>query len=373
MAGKYELWLTDDAGVRIAQLDDVLWFSATRHISNIAPFSMGLRETFDTSLLKPDRMVQVWRAPEGARIGLWRAYFIRGWHFATLGGQETIAVSGVGPNDLLRRRIVAAYASSTQASKNDYADDMMKEVVTEAFADGVEPTPDAGTRVVTGFTIQADLSNGPTLSKSFAFGRLLWPSGGGALAEIAKASREAGTEVFFDVVVSSVSGSSIAFEFRTYTGQPGMDVSDQVVFDQQRGNLKDPFLEFDYRDEVNYVYGGGRGQGAARNVQQAYDAGRYSVSRWNRCEGFANATNQTTDDSVREAARAMLELGRPKRYFGGIPVDTRGTRFGVDWDFGDLVTARYRGEEFTMIVRVVTLSVDETGHEAIDARLDWES
>jgi hypothetical protein len=249
----------------------------------------------------------------------------------------------------------------------------MKEVVTEAFADGVEPTPDAGTRVVTGLSVQADLSNGPTLSKSFAFGRLLWPSGGGALAEIAKASREAGTEVFFDIVVSDISSSSISFEFRTYTGQPGQDVSDRVVFDQNARNLRDPFLEFDYRDEVNYTYAGGRGEGAARNVQQAYDSDRYNVSRWNRCEGFANASNQTTDNSVRESARAMLELGRPKRYFGGMPVDTLGTRFGVDWNFGDRVTARYRGEEFVMIIRVVTISVDAMGYETIDARLDWES
>jgi len=279
----------------------------------------------------------------------------------------------VGPNDLLRRRIVAAYSSSPEASKNDFADDLMKEVVAEAFADGVEPTPDAGTRVVTGLSVQADLSNGPTLSKSFAFGRLLWPSGGGALAEIAKASREAGTEVFFDIVVSDISSSSISFEFRTYTGQPGQDVSDRVVFDQNARNLRDPFLEFDYRDEVNYTYAGGRGEGAARNVQQAYDSDRYNVSRWNRCEGFANASNQTTDNSVRESARAMLELGRPKRYFGGMPVDTLGTRFGVDWNFGDRVTARYRGEEFVMIIRVVTISVDAMGYETIDARLDWES
>jgi hypothetical protein len=318
-------------------------------------------------------MVQVWRAPEGARIGHWQTYFIRGWRFETLGAQQIITVSGVGPNDLLRRRIVAAYASSTQASKNDLADDMMKEIVTEAFADGVAPAPDAGTRIITDFSVQADLSDGPIISKGFAFDRLLLPSGGGVLASLAKASREAGTEVFFDTVVSDISSSSISFEFRTYTGQPGQDVSDRVVFDQVRGNLQDPFLEFDYRDEVNYVYAGGRGQGAARNVQQESDAARYNASRWNRCESFADATNQTTDDGVRESARAMLELGRPKRYFGGMPVDTLGTRFGVDWNYGDMVTARYRGEEFVMIIRVVTISVDAMGRETIDARLDWES
>ncbi|NIQ88766.1 MAG: hypothetical protein GWN93_06655 [Deltaproteobacteria bacterium] len=373
MAATYEIWLTDDKGVRITSIANVKWFSATRYISNIARCTLSMPPAFDTSLLVPDRMIQFWRNPTGARGGLWQVYFIRGWRQETLGAQERIIITGVDANDILRRRIVAAFAGSEEAGKTDYADDMMKEVVTEAFADGVEPTPSAGTRVLANLSVQADLSNGPTLSKSFNWGRLLLSSSGGALADIAKASREAGTEVFFDTVVSDVSSSSIDFEFRTYTGQPGQDVSDRVVFDQRRGNLQNPFLDEDWSDEVNYVYAGGAGKGAARNVQQAYDASRYNVSQWNRCEAFADARDQTNDNSVREKARSLLEQGRPRRRFGGIPVDTRGTRFGIDWKFGDKVKARYKNEEFTMIIRLVTISVDDRGRETISARLDWES
>jgi len=368
--GSYEIWLTDDAGVRLAQLDNILWFSATRHISRIATFVGGLPTSFDTNLLKPDQMIQVWRAPEGGRLSLWRPYFIRKWRFETQGGRQSLVVTGVDPNDLLRRRIVAAFSDSAQGAKIDFADDMMKEIVTEALADGVVPMPTAGTRVWAGLSVQADLGNGPTLEKRFAFDRLLLPSGGGILANIAKASLEAGPEVFFDIITDTVSSSSITFQFRTYTGQPGQDVSDRVVFDQERGNLQSPFLEYDYLQEANYVYAAGRGQAAGRNVQQIYDAVRYNASRWNRCEAFADARNQNTNNGVREAGRTVLEEGIPRRRFGGIPLDTAGTRFGIDWNFGDRVTARYRGQEFIMIIPTVTISVDDRGTERISARLE---
>lgn len=367
----YELWLTTDKGVRIALLDDTLGFTVARVVNGIGSLGQNLPRTFDTALIKPDRMVQVWRAPSGGRFSLWRVYLIRRWRYSTVGSDEVLKISGPDANELLRRRIVAAYAESTQAGKTDYADDMMKEVVAEAMADGAAPTPDAGTRAWDDLSVQADLSAGPTLTKGFAWRRLLLASGGGVLPDIAKAAKIAGTEVFFDIVPKVVSSKSISFEFRTYTGQPGQDVTERVVFDQARGNLLDPFLEYDYLEEVNYVYAGGQGNETARVVEQIYDAERYSASQWARCEGFADARNQSESDGVREAGRALLERGAPRRRFGGIPLDTKGTRFGRDWDFGDKVRARYRGEEFDAIIRAVSISV-RGGQETIQARLDYE-
>ena len=256
---------------------------------------------------------------------------------------------------------------------NDQADDMLKAIVTDSIADGTAPAPTAGTRVWSDLSIAGDLADGPTLEKGFAWKQLLTPAGGGIMGDIAKAAKEAGTEVFFAVVPKTVSATSITFEFRTSTGQPGMDVSDRVVFDQERGsNLNDPYLEYDYTKEQNYIYSAGQGDMDERNVQQVYDASRYNASAWNRCEGFADARNQAEDNEVREAGRAKLAEGRPVRRFGGVPVDTQGTRFGRDWDFGDKVRARYRGQEFDAIIRSVVLSMDDSGQETIRAKLEYE-
>lgn len=376
MSAFYELHLTDDKGVRLAALDNFVSLSCGRVASGIGKFSLQMPASFDDSLLTaPDRMLQVWRQPTGGKLGLWRVYFVRRWKFKTTGSVETLSVGGVDVNDLLRRRIVAAFAGSAQASKTDFADDMMKEVVTQAIADGVAPTPTAGTRVWANLSIAADLGDGPTISDSFPFKKLLTASGQGVLPGLAKAAREAGTEVFFDIVPNVVSSNSITFQFQTFTGQPGQDATDRVVFDNAKGNLKNPELEYDYEDEENYIYGTGQGEEADRNIQQVYDSTRYSASIWNRCEAEADARDQATDNGVREKARSTLESGRPRIRFAAQPLDTAGTRFGIDWNFGDRVTARYRNREFASIIRAVVISKDggDAGKEDISARLDYEA
>lgn len=368
----YELWLTDDFGVRVAQVTTFSELTASRVVDGIGWINVTLPADFNTSLIKPDRMFQFWRQPRGGTLSLWRPYFIRKWRWQTSGGDEVLIVSGPDTNDLLRRRIVANFSGSAQAHKEDLADDMMKEYVSEALSDANAPIPDAGTRAWADLTIAADFSLGPTLTKSANWGRLLQPSGGGLLTDLAKASREAGTEVFFDIVPNVVSSNSINFEFQTYINQPGQDVTEKVVFDRDRGNLENPVLEYDYSTEVNYVYAGGQGEGQARNIQQVSDEDRYNISQWNRCEAFADARQQSTNNGVREKGRALLESGRPKRKLSGIPIDTEGTRFGIDWDFGYKVRAIYRDEEFDSIIRSVVIRVTPD-EERIQARLDSEA
>lgn len=372
MAGEYEVWLTNDKGVRMELLDDILSFAAPRVTNGIAHFEGTFLHDFDESLIKRDFMVQVWRKPSGGAMSLWRPYFVRRWRWFTRGSKEGLAIFGPCCNDLLRRRIVAAYAGSSQASKTDNADDMMKEIVTEAIADGVAPTPDAGTRVWTDLSVAADLGDGPSLTKAFVFDRLLTTSGAGILLAIAKAAKEAGTEVFFDIVPDVVTSNSITFQFRTDTGQPGADLSDIVTFSQERGNLGDPSLEYDYTQEVNYVYAAGRSGGTTRNVQQVYDSTRYGISQWNRCEGFADARNQTADNGVREAGRAVLWEGRGKVRFQARLIDTEGMIFGKDWTFGDKVRAKYKNQEFDGIVRAVMLVMSDKGEE-VKVKLEYES
>lgn len=367
----YEIWLTDDRGARLVLLDSFLTLEASRVVGHIAFFGMSMPLSFDIGLIAPDRMIQIWRKPTGGRLGLWGVFFLRRWIFETSGSDEIVTMAGPDVKDLLRRRIVAAYSGSVQASKTDLADDMMKEVVTESIADGVKPTPDAGTRVWADLSIQADLGNGPTITRSFPFDRLLNTSGNGVLSVLAKASREAGTEIFFDIVPNVVGSDSINFQFQTFTGQPGQDVTSQVVFEQQRGNLGDPRLEYDHIGEENYIYAAGQGEGPARNVQQVYDSTRYNASQWNRCEGFADARNQSPDDGVREAGRSRLESGRPRIRFTAIPIDTAGTRYGINWDFGYKVRAKYKNVEFDTIIRADSISVDDSG-EDIGVGLEFE-
>jgi hypothetical protein len=372
MAGNYEIYLTTDTGVRLAALDNFISLECSRVASSIGSFGMYLPLSFNPDLIAPDRQIQVWRQPDGGRLGLWRVYLLRKWKFSTQDSDQMLEIAGPDMNDLLRRRIVAAFAGSAQAGKTDFADDMMKEIVTQSIADGVAPVPAAGTRVWSNLSIAADLGDGPTITRSFPWEKLLTASNNGVLPQLAKAAREAGTEVFFDIVPNVVSSNSITFQFQTFTGQPGQDVSDRVTFDQADGNMKNPSLEYDYTEEENYIYAGGQGEESDRNIQQVYDSTRYGQSIWGRCEGFADARNQSTDNGVISAGNTHLEEGRSRIRFTAQPLDTTGTRFGIDWDFGYQVGARYLNRQFNSIIRAVSIVVNENGEE-IRARLDYEA
>jgi len=378
MAGTYEIWLTTDRGMRLADnkgktlLTQIISLSCVKDTGKIGYISITLPVTFDTNLIKPDNMIQLWRAPTGGRLTLYGVYFIRKWVYTTKKSRQFITIEGPDANDLLRRRIVAGYNGTTIVQKTDFGDDMMKEIVTEAIADGVSPAPSAGTRVWTDLTVQGDTSSGPTLSIDAAWEQLLISGGGGVIGNIAQASREAGTEVFFNVDVNVVTSTSISFIFTTKTGQPGQDLTSLgVLFDQQRGNLENPQLTYDYTEEVNYVYAGGAGSETLQKVQQVSDSARYNASYWGRCEGFVDAGDQQAANAVQEVGRTALEEGRPNRRFVTGITDTKGTRFEVDWNFGDKIRTRYRGIEFDAIIRAVVLEL-KNGKEIVKARLEFE-
>jgi hypothetical protein len=196
--------------------------------------------------------------------------------FARRGSDLTIQLKGVDANDLLFRRHIINFSGTDGANKTDFTDDMMKEYVDEqAVTDGSDPAASFGTRAITGLSIQADTSSGPSISRSAS-----WRNLADLLTDLSKASRAEGTEVFWDVK-ETVGTGSISFNFQTKTGQPGADLTSSVVFDEARGNLEESSLTEDYTQEVNYVYGLGQGQGENRTVQQVWDADRINASAYN--------------------------------------------------------------------------------------------
>lgn len=357
----YEFWLTTEGGTRHTLLDNHLGCTFSRVANEVGWLSMRLPESFDTDLIKLDRMIQVWRAPTGGRLSLYRTYFIRRWTYATDGDVQQLEIAGPDFNDLLSRRINAYFANEVETTVSDYADDLMCDLVTNNLG------ASAGTgRVLSRFTVGVSPSTGPALEQAIAWQNVLK-----VLQDINKASREAGNEVFFDVT-EDVSATAIAAEFHTYGGQPRTDLTRLgVLFAQYQGNLVNPSLTFDYSDEANYIYGLGQGVNDLRWVQEITDADRAGAAPWNRREALADARSCQTTNCIREVARAGLNEGRPVKRLIANLVDTSGCRFGRDWNWGDKVRAAYRGFEFDAIIRAVTISLDENGKETVDVQPEF--
>jgi hypothetical protein len=213
-----------------------------------------------------------------------------------------------------------------------------------------------------GLTVAADLGLGPSLTKSFSRRNVL-----AVCQDIALASYDLGTALFFDVVSPTAS----ALQFRTYTTQRGVDrTASRTPFSLLRGTLASAAVSRDWSQEQNYIYAAGQGVEADREVVEVSDTAAIAASPWGRCEGLADGRNYTSTNSLTAFGRTALQERKAKRKFSAVLTDAPGSRFQLDWDFGDLVMAEYDEELFACHIAAVRATVTPDA-ETIEARLDY--
>ena len=382
---QYELYLCNDRGRRLMPLTNLRSFSAAKMVNATAGFSAVLRPPADLPTLqnyhyierniRKDWQVQVWFKSRGP-WRLFAAYLVLDWGWGqSEDGEEVFSFGGYDMNHLLTRRVVAAYTGSAQTFMTDYADDMMKAVVTDSMEDDALPVPTTGSRAWADLTVAADLSKGPSFSKGFSWNPLLTLSGSGALEDIALPARQGGNPVYFRIAPNTISTGATTWQFRTQTGQPLADRTSgatQVVFDADKGTLVNWSLDYDYSEEVNAVYGLGQGKDDLRMVRQVYDEPRTKSSYWGRCESSVEAQDQETEDGVDNIANGTLTAGRPRVTLRGEPVSRQGQAFMRHWGWGDKVIARAKGKQFQALVWSVVVSQDEDSKVTESARLEFQ-
>lgn len=362
----YEFWLDDNLGYRLMSIEAV----AKCDISKL-PRGIGyavLKIPGHYTPLRVDQIFECWRAGDDLKMVPEAIAFIRRVVYETdSDGRETTTLAGPGVKDLLRRRIVAAYAQSAGARKTDNADNMAKDIVRESMGAGAIAARDL---TAAGLAVQSHLSLAPTVQQSFAW-RNVWS----ALTEIANSSATAGTPLYYDIEPIVTADNRLTFEFRTYINQRGRDrrSGEWIILAPEFGTLENPRLIYDYENEANYIYSGGAGDADSRVVRELYDSARIGTSPWNRQERFFDSRQEEQDvNAIDDRGEAELRDARPRVRFSALVRDRAGCRYGSEWGYGDRIPVSYAGLDFDCEIAAVTIELDENGDEKITGVLEAE-
>ncbi len=268
--------------------------------------------------------------------------------------RDTLIIAGFGLNHLIKRRVVAYFAESSQAQKTDYLDDMMKAVITENmtasavhFETGATETARDYNQVVT-FTVAPDDSQAPSDTMSFA-----WDNCYAVCRKIADNSTQQGTRLYFGIERTG----DTSYEFRTYTGLMGIDRRAEKTFGNESGNLSGTEYMRDASDTLTYLYVAGRGEAATRKVSEV--AEHDALDAFTRIEGVYNATN-SPDTSLPALGYQQLRKNRPVETFKGELVSNEKAFYGVDWDLGDMLDAKDGDTEFSIMVNGIEMYFGKT-------------
>lgn len=417
MPSTYELWLTDDKGVRLIELQNYAFFSYSRSLLGNSTFQIGLPyEDFKTRIhpiFEPDRRVEVWRSPDtDYPMRLEQIYLLRKPRYYTResDGVSIVEFYGRSPADLLRRRIVMQGAGTSYTRKTGYIDDLMKEIVREQMLygsaldeDGVVDNDRAFPEGE--FVVQPNMALGPSVTVNCSEQVVL-----DVLKELKDSSfqlaKEATTNlrIFYDVVPFDTSvlreyildedadpildedgyelwdetyvnvASDNGFQFITIADLYGQDRTTGTVYSVENNNLGEPFYSKNHLDEANAIIVKGFGRGDSRQTEVVLDSERIGSSRWNRCEMFLNGSQEPEQSLLEDMGRAALWEGEPDEeiiaVFLNVPggPDSPRSLYGIDWDLGDLLPVEYVGKRFDVEVMIVYVALNENGEENITGR-----
>jgi hypothetical protein len=371
MSVQYQIIIKDPNATTLAVAQTDFNLDYYRRINEVGVALIQLPISFDPYILI-DGQIEIYRQVDSGPLyleGETRWFVRKPTRKFEDNGQEYIEVYTEDANTLLQRRITAYYAGSSQVLKLAVAaDDLIKTIVRDNMGSSAADYLGANTDrqlSTTLFAIQANLTQGAAVSKDFAWRPMLQ-----VLQEIAQTSTQAGTYIAFDVV-AIVAGT---FELRTYLGQRGVDHrwpggSNSVILDPQLGNLTNIVQADDYTQGISFMYCGGQGQDSDRIVQTATNSTIAGLSPYGRFEDFQDARQSTTAAGVLAEAKANLWAMRPKITFEAQLVQTPGAQYGVQYNFGDIVTARYRNRQFDCRIESVHVTKQGANAETVDAKI----
>jgi hypothetical protein len=131
-----------------------------------------------------------------------------------------------------------------------------------------------------------------------------------------------------------------------------------TIFSINRGNMADPVYVIDRSNTATAVYVTQIGEGQNRESREFVDVVEMSLSPWNRIEAVGDLQGIDSPGEMYVQAQQLVEELGPKKAFSFVPLETPATRYGVEWNHGDLVTAYFDGLAFHCKIMEVVVTLD---------------
>ena len=374
MSGRYQVAFHEPTGrlVTVHTLTAADRLAYSRRLNGVGTFLLSLpRVLRQPVMLQKDALAVVYRSdPRGGGLRVEGAYFLRLADHVP-GDYEGLVVGGVSAEHLLARRLYHPdddpQVAGGYSTKSGPAVTLMRQIVHEQLiAPAANPQ-----RAFPGVSLGPV---GDDTSPPYPFRREIGQQTVlEVLDDIAKAAR---LDFWLEWAGADPAGYP---RFVFHAGRRGTDRSKAahpagpyVYLTPSSGNLVEPQLTLDSRQEATVVYVLGKGANGHRLVYRAERAEALGASPFALIERAVESSQADTLDELLAAAETALAESRPQVTFRFAPlVGAGGAVYGLDWDLGDIVTVGAYGYETSARVTAVTVTLTGAG-ESIEVETEQE-
>jgi hypothetical protein len=335
-------------------IDDLAY---SKVLNNIGALAMTLPESGGdwSSIFVVDSLIEVARtSPLTGTLQTEETYLTRLTHRFREGDEELFVIGGLSLNHLLARRVIdpdddplAAGGYSTKAGP---ADDVMRAYAREQCGDLA-----SAVRQFPNFSVGPVLSVGKPVGKRARYENLF---------ELFQELSQSGQ---MDFHTQRLTGNTLRLTIEPIGSDKSRSsnypTTPFAMFNPNRGNLENPSLLIDRKDEKNFVYALGQGPGEFRVVAKVVGLG-VGDSPYNRVEFTEDvrlAERGQSQQLLTGARDALVNNQAKKEFTFDLTGDLPGAVYGSDFVVGDVVTAMWDSSELNLRVTGVELSISADG------------
>jgi hypothetical protein len=176
-----------------------------------------------------------------------------------------------------------------------------------------------------------------------------------------------------DVEVVRTNGSTIEFRLaprgtdRTYSSN---FPNPFTALSPERGNLANPSYVEDWSDAITFIYVGGKGEGANRQILKLPNTSGINESPYGRREYFTDARESiTVSDLLTVASSELNTRAKQTKFDFDIIGERGGSTYRIDYFLGDTITVYWKNFIQNVRVNSVEFNIKASG-ETLEVEVD---